>query len=181
MGLTKGSLAFVLFRHPKLKTSLGGAGGGGTYTTHTGMCRPIAGFLLHKTKLNARLALRQRAFWSENRYTETLLGWFYSGNIYFSFTNISEGTTFLQGLTYDNIGKSWLDPLLGSGPSFLEVGPCFQNWIDFAQFGLASYMVFKGTTGLYRTYCTLQFQMSKKEKRNKRPEVDFTKSFLLLF
>ena len=75
VGLTKGSLAFVFFRHPKLKTSLRrGGGGGGTYTSHTGMCRPIAGFLLHKTKLNAQLALRQRAFWSENRYTETLLG-----------------------------------------------------------------------------------------------------------
>ena len=95
---------FVLFRHRKLKTSLGGWGEGGTYTSHTGMCRPIAEFLLHKTKLNARLALRQRAFWSENGYRLCQAD-FTVGNIGFSFTNISEGTAFLQGLTYDNIGK----------------------------------------------------------------------------
>ena len=76
VGLTKGSLAFVLFRHPKLKTSVEGegGGGGGGYLYKSGMCRPIAGFLPHKTKLNVRLVLRQRAFWPEIRYTETLLG-----------------------------------------------------------------------------------------------------------
>ena len=94
------------------------------------------------------------------------------------FLNVKSDCFFCFYISY----YSWLDPLWGFGPSFLEVGPCFQNWIDFAQFGLASSMVFKGTTGVYRTYWSLQFQMSiKKEKRNRRPEVDFTKSFLLLF
>ena len=47
VGLTKGSLAFVLFRHPKLKTSLwgggGGVGGGGVIIQVIQVCASLNG------------------------------------------------------------------------------------------------------------------------------------------
>ena len=53
--------------------------------------------------------------------------------------------------------------------------------IDFAYFGLESGMVLEGTTGVYWTYLSFQFQMTKKERKMCQFEMDFKKSFLLLF
>ena len=52
---------------------------------------------------------------------------------------------------------------------------------DFAHFGLESGMAFKGTTGVYERIYFFQFQMSKKEREQYEFEMDFRKSFLLLF
>ena len=51
--------------------------------------------------------------------------------------------------------------------------------IDFAHFGLESGMVLEGTKGVYER--SFQFQMTKKERKMGELEMDFKKSFLLLF
>ena len=48
------------------------------------------------------------------------------------------------------------------GPFWSEIG------IHFAHFGLESDMVFEGTRGVYKRILSLQFQISKKKKRNMR-------------
>ena len=51
--------------------------------------------------------------------------------------------------------------------------------IDFAHFGIGC--GFQGNYGSVRTYSLFQFQMSKKEIELCQFEMDFKKSFLLLF
>ena len=54
--------------------------------------------------------------------------------------------------------------------------------IDFAYFGLESGMVLEGTTGVYeRIYYFSSKGLRKKERKMCEFEMDFKKSFLLLF
>ena len=54
--------------------------------------------------------------------------------------------------------------------------------IDFAHFGLESGVVFEETTEVYeRILISFQFQISKKEREICKFDIDFKKSFLLLF
>ena len=53
--------------------------------------------------------------------------------------------------------------------------------IDFAHFGLESGMVFKGTMGVHELIYCFNSKMSEKEREICEFEMDFKKSFLLLF